>query len=91
MHALPVLKQAALEACGTEDGSGDLVNFFSIVDPHSVLDLVEIAETRITDEEVHALHRAIAALCDCIQRTTADPASIELTRHARMVVGATTR
>jgi hypothetical protein len=70
---------------------GDLAGFFSLIDPQSVLELVEIAETRITDEEVQALHQVIAVLCDCIQRTTADPASIELTRHARMVVGATTR
>jgi hypothetical protein len=88
MHALPALKQAALEAFETEDGPGDLAGFFSLIDPQSVLELVEIAETRITDEEVQAPHRAFGVLCGCIQRTTADPASIELTRHARMVVGA---
>jgi hypothetical protein len=91
MHALLALKQAALKAFETEDGPGDLAGFFSLIDPQSVLELVEIAETRITDEEVKALHQVIAVLCDCIQRTTADPASIELTRHARMVVAVTTR
>jgi hypothetical protein len=90
MHALPAIKQAALEALETEDGPGDLAGFFSLIDPQSVLELVEIAETRITDEEVQALHQVIAVLCNCIRRTTADPASIELTRHARMV-GATSR
>ena len=58
--------------------------FFSIVDLQSVLELAEIADTHITDVEVKAPHQLIAALCDCIQQTAADPASIELTRHARM-------
>ena len=52
-----------------------------------MLELVQIDETRITDEEIQALHPVIAALCDCIQRTTADLAAIELTRHARIVGG----
>lgn len=60
MHALTALKQAALEAFETEDGPGDMAGFLSIVDPQSVLKLVEIAETRITDEEVQALHQVIA-------------------------------
>jgi hypothetical protein len=51
MHALPALKQAALEAFETEDGPGDLAGFFSLVDPQSVLELVEIAETPIVGEE----------------------------------------
>jgi hypothetical protein len=92
MHALPVIKQAALEAMDSdEETPGDASLLHAVMDPHTVLELVNIAETCITDEEVQALHQVIAVLCDCIQRTTADPASIELTRHARMVVGATTR
>jgi hypothetical protein len=91
MHALPALKQAAQEAFDTEDGPGDLAGFFSIIAPQSVLELAEIAENRITGEAVQRLHQMIAVLCDCIQRTTADPAAIELSRHARIVVGATTR
>jgi len=51
MHALPALKQATLEESETEDGPSDIVGFLSIIDPHSVLDLVEITETRIIDEE----------------------------------------
>ena len=47
MHALPVLKLAAFAALETEDGPGDMVGFFSIIDPQSVLELVEIAEPRI--------------------------------------------
>ena len=91
MHALPVLKQACLDAFDTEDEPGNPALFFSVVDPGSVLELVEIAETRITDEEVQVLHQVIGELCACIRRSTADPASVELTRWARMVVGATKR
>jgi hypothetical protein len=69
MHALPALKQAALEAFQTEHGPGDLAGFFSLIDPQSVLELVEIAETRITDDEVQALHQVIAGLTNYIRRT----------------------
>ena len=91
MHALPVLKQACLDAFDTEDEPGNAALFFSIVDPGTVLELVEIAETAISEEEVKALHQVIAELCECVQRTTCDPASIALTRRARMVVGVTSR
>jgi hypothetical protein len=90
MHALPVLKQAALEAFETEDGPGDLAGFFSLIDPQSVLELVEIAETRITDEEVQALHQVIAELGDYIRRTAPGPEADEVLLRARMVVGVTT-
>lgn len=56
MHALPAFKHAALAAFETEDGPGDMVGFFSLIDPQSVLELVEIGDTRVTDEEVWALH-----------------------------------
>lgn len=56
MHALPILKQACLEALETDGEPGDPGRFFSIVEPRSVLELVQTAETRITDEEVAALH-----------------------------------
>lgn len=69
MHAFPALKQAALEAFEIEDGSGDMAGFFHIIDPRSVLELVEIAETRITDEVVQALHQVIAELGNYIRRT----------------------
>ena len=59
MHALPILKQACLEALETDGEPGDPSRFFSIVDPGSVLELVQIAETCITDEEVEALYKVI--------------------------------
>jgi hypothetical protein len=91
MHALPVLKHAALEAFDTEDGPGDIVGFLSFIDPQSVLDLVEIPETRITDEEVQALHLVIAELGDYIRRTSPAPEALELLRRAKPIVGITTR
>jgi hypothetical protein len=91
MHALPALKQAALEAFDTEDGPGDLAGVFSLIDPQSVLELVEIAENRITDEEVQALHQVISDLGDYIQRTVPAPEALELLRRAKQVVGVTTR
>jgi len=39
-----------------------VAGFLSIIDPPFVLALVKIAEPRITDEEVQALHQAIAVL-----------------------------
>lgn len=91
MHALPILKQACLEALETDGEPGDPGRFFSIVDPGSVLELIEIAESRITDEEVLALHQVINQLCDYVQRSTADKEGVELVRHARAVVGVTTQ
>jgi hypothetical protein len=91
MHAIPVLKQACLDAFDTEDEPGNPALFFSIVDPGSVLELVKIAETAISDEEVKALHQVIAELGDYIRRTTSDPTSIAITRHAWMLVGLTSR
>lgn len=43
-----------------------MVNFFFIVDPQPVLELVEIAETRITNEEVQPPHQVTADLGDYI-------------------------
>lgn len=90
MHALSILKQACLEALETDGEPGNPGRFFSMVDPGSVLELIEIAETRITDEEVQALHQVINSLCDFVQRNTADKEGAELGRHARAVVGVTT-
>ena len=69
MHALSALKQAALGTLETENGPSDMAGFFSLIDPKSVLELVEIAETRITDEELKALHQVIAELGGYIRRT----------------------
>ena len=91
MHALPTLKHAALGALETEDGPGDRVGFFSVIDPQSVLKLVEIAETRITDEEIQALHQIIAELGNYIRRTAPGPEALELLIRAKQLVGLTTR
>lgn len=73
MPALPILKQACLEALETAGEPGDPNCFFSIVDPGSVLELVQIAETSIIDEEVTALHQVIGQLSDYIRRSSATP------------------
>jgi hypothetical protein len=80
-----------VEAFETEDGPGDMAGFFSIIDPQSVLDLVEVAETRITDEEVQALHHVISQLSNYIRRASPTPEAIELVRHAKAVVGVTSK
>lgn len=61
MHPLPLLKPAALETLDTEDGPGGMVSFFSLIDPRLVLELVEIAKIRITEEEVEMLHQCMRA------------------------------
>ena len=91
MHALPVLRHACLEALDDSDGPPSPALFFSIVDPGSVLELVEIAETRITDEEVQALHRVIADLSAYIRRTAPGPDAMKLLTRAKQIVGVTTR
>jgi hypothetical protein len=55
-----------------------MVGFFSIIDPQSALDLIEIAETRITDEEVQALHPLIA---DGVTRSDGQCRSRRQTRY----------
>jgi hypothetical protein len=91
MHALPALKQACLDAFDTEDEPGNPALFFSIVDPQSVLELVEIAQTAISDEEVKALHQVIAELGDYIRRSAPSPEAMNLLLHAKRIVGVTTR
>jgi hypothetical protein len=56
-----------------------------------VLELVVIAETRITDEEVQALHQVITDLSNYIRRTVPAPEAMELLRRAKQIVGVTTR
>lgn len=89
MHALAILKQACLEVFETNGETGDPDRFFSIVDPGSVLELIEIAETAITDEEVLALHYVIGQLSDYIREASPLPEAIDLVRHANVVVGVT--
>jgi hypothetical protein len=91
MHPLHVLKHAALNALETEDGPGDVANFHSIVDPQSVLELVEFAEARLTDEEVNSLQQVITELSEFIRRTAPTPEAMKLLLRARMVVGVTSR
>jgi predicted Zn-dependent protease len=91
LHALPILKQACLEALETDGEPGDPGRFFSIVDPGSVLELIELAETSITDEEVQALHTIIAEMGEYIRQSAPGPQGDELLLRARQIVGVTSR
>jgi len=85
----PHLKQPCLAALDTDGEPGDPGRFFSIVDPGSVLELVEIAETRIANEHVEALHQVIGRLSDYISRMAPRPEVDELLLRARQLVGLT--
>lgn len=91
MHALPILKQACLEALETDGEPSDPGRFFSIVDPRSVLELVQIAETSISDEEVQALHTIIAEMGEYIRQSAPGQQADELLLRARQLVGLTVR
>lgn len=78
----PVVRHSALETLGTEDGPGDIASFSSLIDPQSVIDLMEIAETLITEQEAKALHRVGSQLGDCIRRPTAEGNGIAITGGA---------
>ena len=73
MRALAILKQACPEAFKTDGEPVDPFRFFSIVDPGSMLELIQIAETRITGEEVAALHQVIGQLSDYIRTASPTP------------------
>jgi hypothetical protein len=62
-----------------------------VIDLYSVLELVQIAKIRITDEEVQALHDVIAEMSDYIRRTENDKEDAELIRLGRQITGMTTR
>jgi len=92
MQTLSAIKQAALDAMDTNDDSpGGASLLHSLMDPHTVLELVTIAETRISDEEILALHDVIAKMTDYIRRNTDDREGAALIRLGRLMVGATTR
>jgi hypothetical protein len=90
MNSIEVIKHACVDALDLDQlGPGDALVYASLVDPVSVLGLVNIVENRVTDEEIAALHQVINAMGDYIRSnapsTTADP----LLLHARMLVGMT--
>lgn len=55
MHVLPILRQACLEALKTDGDPDDSGRFSSIVNARSVLELIQVAETRFSDKEVCTL------------------------------------
>jgi hypothetical protein len=92
MLPLSIIKHAAIEAMYADDDiSGGPCSLHTLMDPQSVLDLIEIAETRITDEELHALHQVIAELGDYIRRTAPGPDAMRLLLDAKRIVTNTSR
>ncbi|MDB5760621.1 MAG: hypothetical protein JWM30_3910 [Burkholderia sp.] len=57
---------------------GDMVGFSSIIDPQSILKLIEIAGTGITDEKVHAPHEVIVDLGAYVRPTPPGPDAMKL-------------
>jgi hypothetical protein len=90
MNAIEVIKQACADALELDQlSSSDAVAYASLVDPVSVLGLIDIVENHVTDEEISALHHVINAMCDYI-RTNAPCTTVEpLLLHARMLVSMT--
>ena len=61
MHALPVLKHAAVAALVDDDEHGDPADislFHAVVDPGSVLDMIELIEQQ--EAEIKELRAALA-------------------------------
>lgn len=92
MNAIEVIKHACVEAMELDHlRPGDAVAYASLVDPVSVLGLIDIVETRVTDEEISALHQVISAMGDYI-RSNAPSTTVEpLLLHARMLISMTSQ
>lgn len=90
MNALSVIKHACIEALEHDElGPGDASVYASLVDPVSVLALIDIVERRITDEEIAALHQVINEMGDYIRTTAPGAGGNALLLRARQIVGLT--
>jgi hypothetical protein len=90
MNAIEVIKHACVDALELDQLSpGDAVAYASLVDPVSVLGLVDIVENRVTDEEIAALHQVINAMSDYIRSNAPSTTAEPLLQHARILVGMT--
>lgn len=70
MHDFHSLKQACLRALQLDPPEVKSVELFSVVDPQSILDLIAVIESQITDEELQSLHNIIKDLTNFIRRTS---------------------
>jgi hypothetical protein len=86
MHALSVLKTACYEAL--EDG--DKALYYSVVDPTSVLELIETVEVFPAADEMEAISSLLDQLTDFVKRSPSSPERddlVLLSRQIRGVVG----
>lgn len=90
MNALIVMKQACTEALESDVlAPGEASVYASLVDPASVLALIEQVEQQVTEEEIKALHQVIGAMSAYIRQNAPGLDAEPLLRRARQLVGLT--
>ena len=90
MNALNIMKMACTEALETNVLTpGDASVYASLVDPVSVLALIEMVEQQVTDEEIAALHQVIAEMSTYIRHNVPSLDAEPLLRRAHQLVGMT--
>ena len=90
MNAIEAMKNACVEALELNAlAPGDASVYASMVDPVSVLALIEIAENRISDEEIAALHQVLDDLCNYVRANAPGTEADALLLRARQLIGLT--
>jgi hypothetical protein len=90
MNAIVAMKHACNEALKSDRLSpGEASVYASVVDPVSVLALMEIVENQISGDEINALHQVINEMISYIRANAPGPAADLLLQRARQVVAIT--
>jgi len=90
MNALIAMKHACADGLELDElGPGDAIAYASLVDPLSVLALIDMVENRITDEEIAALHQIINDMGKYIHSAAPGADADALLLKARQLVGLT--
>jgi hypothetical protein len=94
MHDLEVIKNACVGAINDGDGKlGGLALYHDVVDPATVLELVDVVEAGITPHELETLTRLINRLTDYVETVpdvegkAAHIDREELIRYAKHIYG----
>lgn len=94
MHDLEVIKNACIDALNDDEANlGGMALFREVVDPASVLELVNVVETSITAHELETLTRLIRKLTDYVEAVPDDANKAahldrdELIRYAKHIYG----
>ena len=91
MNAIAAMKHACSDALDLDAfGPGDASVYASLVDPVSVLALIDMVENRITDEEIAALHQVISEMGNYIRAHAMNADAEALLLKARMLIGMVT-